>query len=94
MEHSQVEPSTPQYLVKFNPDVAYTLAYEDAKSRLIFVFEPGSGHKRVILHRIPLEDKRVVRTRDERIQARLKLALERTIAYLQSCGYEVDIFEN
>jgi len=44
MEHSQDEPSTSEYLVKFNPDVAFTLAYEDAKSRLIFVFEPGSGH--------------------------------------------------
>ena len=84
--------SEPDFTVDFNREVAWTLAYDDALGRLVFVFEVGRHPKAVVLDTYPLSNNKVLEiTEDNR--ARVNLAVERTKAFLKSCGYEVELHE-
>jgi hypothetical protein len=80
-----------EYVVKFNPAVAWTLAYDDSLGRLIFVFEIGDTPQNINLDPTPLENDRIVVVRDPATRARVDLAFERTKAFLVNCGYQVNV---
>jgi hypothetical protein len=86
--------SDPEYVVDFNPEIAWTLTYDDAFGRLIFVFEAGETPKTISLDPTPLENNHVVIAQHAASRARLDLALERTKAFLVACGYEVEVQGN
>ena len=90
MEPPENTSSGPEYVVDFNPEIAWTLTYKDSLGRLLFVFEAGEKPKAVSLDRIPLENNRVVIVQDEATRRRVSLAFERTKAFLVGCGYEVE----
>ncbi len=94
MSDSEEKQLPDEYEVRFNFEVAFTLVYEDGRGQLIFIFELGSNPKEVFLHRRPLENYQVLKTRDSGIQVCLDLAFERAKRYVESCGYKVDVFEN
>ena len=91
MRPSENATSHSQCVVDFNPDLAWTLTYDDALGRLIFVFECGEKPKSVRLDRSPIENHQILVVRDEAMRARVDLALERTKTFLVSCGYEVEV---
>jgi hypothetical protein len=88
---SEIGFSGAEYVVKFNPAIAWTLEYEDSLGSLIFVFEIGETPQTIILDPTPLENNRVVHARDTATRARIDLAFQRTRAFLVSCGYDVNI---
>jgi hypothetical protein len=90
MTPHQNRSSGPEYVVDFNPEIAWTLTYDDSFGRLIFVFEARERPKVISLDPTPLENNRVVLARDAATRARLDLALERTKAFLVACGYELE----
>jgi hypothetical protein len=94
MAPSQNRASGPEYVVEFNPEIAWTLTYDDSHGRLVFVFEAGERPKAISLDPTPLENNRVVVVRDAATRARFDLALERTKAFLVACGYEVEVQGN
>ena len=94
MAPPQNKSSGPEYMVEFNPEIAWTLTYDDSFGRLIFVFEAGETSKTISLDSTPLENNRVVIAQDAATRARLDLALERTKAFLIACGYEVEVQAN
>ncbi|HTD91981.1 MAG TPA: hypothetical protein VK663_15055 [Burkholderiales bacterium] len=85
-------PEGSNYIVDFNADAAWTLTYDDACGRFIFVFERGDTSKKVSLHRVPIENNRVVQFNDDAMLACVDQAFERTKAYLVSCRYEVEAY--
>ena len=91
MAPPQNRSSDPEYVVDFNPEIAWTVTYDDSFGRLIFVFEAGKTAKTISLDPTPLENNRVVVARDAATRARLDLALERTKAFLTACGFEVKL---
>ena len=83
-----------KYIVQFNPDIAWTLIYNDALGQLIFVFESGETPQTINLDPIPLENNRIVLARDAATHAHLDLALQRTKAFLVNCGYDVNVYSS
>ena len=77
------------YVVDFNPDIAWTLSYNDSVGHLVFVFEACDTPKTVVLDRTPLENDRVLIAQDAATRSRVNLAFSRTKAFLESCGYDV-----
>jgi len=80
----------PDYVVDFNPEIAWTLTYDDSLGRLVFVFEAGDTPEAVILDRTPLENNRVLTAQDAATRTRVNLAFARTKAFLEACGYDVE----
>jgi hypothetical protein len=78
----------PDFTVDLNSEIGWTIVYEDPLGRLLFVFEPGDQPKTVSLDVCPLADNKVV-TITEHNRPRIDLAVERSVAFLKSCGYEV-----
>ena len=82
--------SGPEYVVKFNPAIAWTLTYDDPLGRLVFVFEIGETPQKINLDPTPLKNDCIVVAQDAATRARLDQAFERTKAFLLSCGYDVN----
>ena len=74
----------------FNPEIAWTLTYDDSIGRLVFVFEAGEESKTVSLDSLPLERDQVLVPQNAATRRRVNLAFERTKAYLVACGYKVE----
>jgi hypothetical protein len=94
MSSPEKRPSGPEYIVRFNSEIAWTITYGDSFGRLVFVFEPGETPRAISLDPIPLENNRVVRAPDAATRSRLDLALQRTRAFLVACGYDVEVQAN
>lgn len=92
MLSSEPRPSGPEYVVQFNPAIAWTVSYEDSVGSLVFVFEIGDAPQKINLDPTPLENNRMVLARDAATCARVSLAFQRTKAFLVSCGYDVNTF--
>jgi hypothetical protein len=72
-----------EFTTKFGK-VARTLEYEDPQGHLVFTFDLGSGgDKSLCLEHFTPQSQRVPRYR---------VAFERAKEYLESCGYQVEIF--
>jgi hypothetical protein len=91
MEPPENTASGPEYVVAFNSEIAWSLTYDDSLGRLVFVFEAGEKPKTVSLDRTPLENNRVLVAQDAATRARVNLAFERTKAFLEACGYNVEV---
>jgi hypothetical protein len=81
----------PSYKVDVNPDVAFTITYDDDRGRLLFAIEVGDDPKTIFLNSKPSESGRMVELRDEASNARVALALERVKAYLNAQGLSVEV---
>ena len=82
----------PNYKVRFNPEVAYTILYEDKEGTLLFVFET-EGEKTILLRRLAAIGNQILYVEDERTQSRVELAFERTKKFLLECGYKVERYD-
>ena len=90
MESPENTAPGPEYVVAFNPEIAWTISYDDSLGRLVFVFEAGEEPKTVTLDRTPLENNRVLVAQDAATRRRVDLAIERTKTFLEACGYNVE----
>ncbi len=81
----------PSYKVDVNPDVAFTITYDDDRGRLLFAIEVGDDPKTIFLNSKPSEGGRMVELRDEASNARVALALERVKAYFNAQGLSVEV---
>ena len=78
------------YNVDVNPDVAFTITYDDHHGRLLFAIEVGDDPKIIFLNPKPSEDGRMAEVHDEATRARLSLAVERVKAYFKDKGLSVE----
>ena len=77
--------STPtDYTVRFSTKVARVLEYEDATGRVEFTLDSGSKGERSICIEHHSSTGRRCRNYD--------VAFQRSKQYLESCGYEVEIY--
>jgi hypothetical protein len=83
--------TNPCYKVDVNPEVAFTISYDDDRGRLVFTIEIGDDPKKIFLNPRPTECGRAVEADDERTLARLNLALERVKNYLMANGSIVEL---
>ena len=84
---SKPQPSlASNFEVKFNREIAWTITYEDAQERFMFVFEPGKVQKSISWCIPPLLNNKVLNAQDEATRSRIELACERTKEFLQKCG--------
>jgi len=79
------------YSVFVNPEVAFTIVYEDQFGRLLFCIEVGDDPQAIYLNRIPSTQGRLVEVNDRATKARVELALERVTAYFRSKGKSVEL---
>jgi hypothetical protein len=79
------------YTIRVNPDVAFTIIYDDAEGRLLFSIEVGDDPKTIFLNPWPSEGDQMVNVHDEAIKARVDLALKRVEAYFKNKGLTVEI---
>lgn len=81
----------PGYKVDVNPEVAFTITYDDDQGRLLFSIEVGDDPKTIFLNPKPSEGGRMVEAHDEATKARLSLAVERVKAYFRGKGLGVEL---
>ena len=81
------------FKVEFCPDM--TVSYLDQDGLLKFVFEiaPESRPKTVTLYGGAVDAALKDIPTSTATQARMGRAFKRVVAYLESCGYEVDVIE-
>lgn len=79
------------YKVDVNPEVAFTITYDDDRGRLLFAIEVGDDPKTIFLNPKPSEGGRVVEASDEETRERLSLAVERVKAYFNDKGLSVEL---
>jgi hypothetical protein len=84
---------TAGFKVDFCPDM--TMSYEDRDGLLKFVFEVASERrpKTVILYGGAVDAALKDIPKSPGAQARIEMAFKRVVAYLHSCGHEVDVIE-
>jgi len=84
---------TSGFKVEFCSDM--TMSYEDRDGLLKFVFEVASERrpKTVILYSVAVDAALIDIPISSGTQARIEMAFKRVVAYLHSCGYEVDVIE-
>jgi hypothetical protein len=82
--------SSPLFSIRYNPDIGYTLIYDDSHGRLMFVFEYGDDPKTVVLNRRPLTGDSKLVDIDNANRVRVELAFERTSDFLKSEGWNVE----
>ena len=70
------------YMVRFNPEIAFTICYDDPGGRLLFVFEVGDDPKLIFLNRNP---------DGEASTSRRELALNRVKSFLQEKSFRVEV---
>ena len=73
-----------------NPEVAFTITYDDDRGRLLFSIEFGGDPKTVFLNPTPSENGRMVDAHDEATKDRVDLAVERVRAYFKVKGLTVE----
>lgn len=81
----------PSYKVDLNPDVAFTVTYDDDRGRLLFAIEVGDDPKTIFLNSKPSEGGRMFEPHDEASKARVALALERVKGYFNAQGLSVEV---
>lgn len=91
MHNHKNPPLDPSYKIDVNPEVAFTITYDDDRGRLLFSIEVGDDPKMIFLNPRPSEGRRMVELRDEAIKARVGLAVERVKAYLNAQGLSVEV---
>ncbi|SRR6266480_766088 len=91
MRHHENPQNDLGYKVDVNPDVAFTITYDDNCGRLLFSIEVGDDPKKIFLNPRPSEGNRMVEARDEVTKARVALAVERVKAYFNAQGLTVEI---
>lgn len=69
-------------MVRFNPEVAFTISYDDPSGRLLFVFEVGDDPKLIYLNQKPDGP-----TSTERRE----VALDRVKSFLLGKGFRVEL---
>lgn len=79
------------YKVDVNPEVAFTVTYDDDRGRLLFAIEIGDDPKIIFQNPKPSEGGRMVEAHDEATRARLSLAVERVKAYFKDKGLSVKL---
>jgi hypothetical protein len=79
------------YTVDVNPEVAFTINYDDDRGRLLFSIEVGDDPKTIFLNPKPSKSGRMVDARDEATKARVSLAVERVKAYFKAKGLTVEL---
>jgi hypothetical protein len=84
-------PEHADYKVDVNPEIAFTITYDDNQGRLLFSIEVGDDPKTIFLNPKPSDGGRLVEARDEATKTRLTLAVERVKAYFGSKGLKVEL---
>jgi hypothetical protein len=79
------------FVVGINPEVAFSVFYDDGQGRLFFVIELGDDPKRIYLNPRPTQDGQVIDLADSATQARVSVAIERVKAYFEGQGLSVEI---
>ena len=79
------------FLVRVNPEVAFTVIYEDAYGKLVFTIEVDDTPKKIYLSPRPIENDRVVVARSEPAKTRISLAVDRVKSYFEGQGLSVDL---
>ena len=79
------------YRVGINPDVAFTVFYEDHEGKLIFVVDLGDDPKKIYLDPRPNRDGKMLEPRDDAAKSRVSSAVERVKAFLEATGMKVEL---
>jgi hypothetical protein len=77
--------------VDVNPEVAFTINYDDEQGRLLFSIEVGDDPKTIFLNPNPSDGHRMIVARDDPTNARFSLAVERVQAYFKAKGLKVEL---
>jgi len=80
-----------RYKVDVNPEVAFTITYDDDRGRLLFTIEVGDDPKTIFLNPKPSAGGQMVEAHDEPTRARLSLAVERVKTYFKDKGLSVEL---
>jgi hypothetical protein len=91
MDHHENAAFGSGYAVSVNPEVAFTIIYDDACGRLLFSIEVGDDPKTIFLNPRPSEGDRMVEVRDEATKTCVELAVERVKAYFNAQGLIVEV---
>lgn len=79
------------YKVDVNPDVAFSMTYDDPRGRLVFSIEVGDEPKKIFLNPRPSQSNRMVDVRDNETKEWVALAVERVKGYFEAQGKLVEL---
>ena len=74
-----------------NPEVAFTMIYEDTKGRFMFSIEVGDDPKKIYLNRLPSEGDRMVDVNNLSTRIRVDLSIERLKRHFENQGLSVEL---
>jgi len=74
-----------------NPDVAFTMIYEDTKGRFMFSIEVCNDPKKIYLNRLPSEENKIVDVTSFPTRTRVDLAIERLKRHFENQGLCVEL---
>ena len=91
MNHNKDIAENERFEIRVNPEVAFTMVYEDAKGKMVFCIEVDDDPKKIYLNRLPSEGGKIVDTKNLAIRTRVDLAIERLKAHFQNQGLRVEL---
>jgi len=83
--------SSEGFKIWVNPEVAFTMIYEDTKGRFMFSIEVGDDPKKIYLNRLPSEGDRMVDLKNLSTRTRVDLAIERLKTHFENQGLSVEL---
>ena len=91
MSSHQKSTHEPSYTVDVNPEVAFTINYNDNHGRLVFGIEVGDDPNLIFLNPRPSDGSRMVEAPEGPTKARIGLAVKRVVEYFNAKGLRVEL---
>jgi hypothetical protein len=76
----------PEYTVQVNPDVAFSMRYQDDRGVLFFSIEVGEDPGIIFLNQHPSDGLKMIPTSEGANKSRIALAIQRVAEYFESRG--------
>ncbi len=91
MEKTDNELPTGSFHIQVNPEVAFSMIYEDSTGQLFFAVEVDDEAKKIYLNRLPSEGGKIADINNPSTRDRVDLAIERLIAHFTNQGLSVEL---
>jgi hypothetical protein len=91
MENTDHELPAGGFNIQVNPEVAFSMIYEDAIGQLLFAVEVDDEPKKIYLNCLPSEAGRIADVNSPSTRTRVDLAIKRLIAHFRNQGLSVEL---
>ena len=91
MENPDNQSSTEDFNIRVNPEVVFSMIYEDSMGRLLFSVEVDDDPKKIYLNRVASEGGKIADVNSASTRTRIDLAIERLTAHFKNQGLSVEL---